>query len=118
MDFIASRASAQLADRQDEGFRVFLSIEISTLPSLSEAMRFLKQGAKTMQGTFQKTEGDAFVENHGSIFLVRPVSAFAVEWLRENVAEESTWFGNALAVEHRYVGDLAEGMKSDGFVLR
>lgn len=71
-----------------------------------------------MQGTSQKIEVDAFVENHGSIFLVRPVSSFAAEWLRENVSEESTRFGNALVVEHRYVGDLAEGMKSDGLVLR
>jgi hypothetical protein len=61
---------------------------------------------------------DAFVENHFSIFLVRPVSSAATEWLRENVAEDSQWFGGALVVEHRYISDLVEGMKLHGLAVR
>jgi hypothetical protein len=68
-----------------------------------------------VQDLQSKIEVDAFVENHGTFFLVRPVSSFTREWIRENVSEESTWFGNALVVEHRYIGDLVAGMKQRGW---
>lgn len=71
-----------------------------------------------MQDTQTKIAVDAFVENHGTIFLVRSVSSFAEEWIRENVSEDSQYFGNALVVEHRYIGDLIEGMRSDGLTVQ
>jgi hypothetical protein len=70
-----------------------------------------------VQDLQSKIEVDAFVENHGTLFLVRPVSSFAREWIHENASEESTWFGNALVVEHRYIGDFVAGMKSDGLAV-
>lgn len=55
---------------------------------------------------------DAKVENHGSIFLVRPETSTAREWLDEHT--DGTWFGGALAVEPRYVEALVDGMVGDG----
>jgi hypothetical protein len=58
---------------------------------------------------------DASLENHGSIHLVRPLTECAVSWLDENT--DGTWFGNALAVEHRFVADLVAGMRESGLVV-
>lgn len=57
---------------------------------------------------------DLQVENHGTIFLFRPVSRTGKEWLEEITNEESQWFGDALAVEHRYAWDLAQAAQGDG----
>lgn len=51
---------------------------------------------------------DVQVENHGSIFLFRPLTDEARTWLVEHT--DGQWFGGALAVEHRYAADLANGI--------
>ena len=60
-------------------------------------------------------ERDARIEDHGSIFLVRPLTDCALGWLREHT--DGTWFGNALAVEHRFVADVVAGMRGAGFAV-
>jgi hypothetical protein len=57
---------------------------------------------------------DFTIENHGSLFLVRPLTEAARDWLNDHVADEAQWFGGALAVEPRYVDALVEGMVEDG----
>lgn len=63
----------------------------------------------------KEPEHDASVENHGSVYLVRPLTECAVTWLDEHT--DGTWFGNALAVEHRYVADLVAGMQDAGLTV-
>jgi hypothetical protein len=58
------------------------------------------------------------LEDHGTIVLVRPLTADVRDWLLENVAEESQWFGGALVVEHRYVEGLYLGLVSEGFAAQ
>jgi hypothetical protein len=65
-----------------------------------------------------ETTVDAHIENHGTIFLVRPVSSMACDWITANVSEDSQYFGSALVVEHRYIGDLFRGMVDAGLVVR
>ena len=60
---------------------------------------------------------DFIVENHGSIFLLRPVSAAASDWVSEHIPEDAQWFGDAVAVEHRYIGDIVRGIQNDGFMV-
>lgn len=60
---------------------------------------------------------DFVVDNHGTIFLFTPTNAAALEHLQENVADDAQWFGDALAVEHRYARDLAAALHSNGFTL-
>ena len=60
---------------------------------------------------------DFIVENHGSIFLLRPVSPAASEWVSERIPEDAQWFGDAVAVEHRYIGDIVDGIQNDGLVV-
>jgi hypothetical protein len=60
---------------------------------------------------------DIQVENHGSLFLLRPVSAEGREWLDEHVAWEQS-FGDAIVVEPRYVRDIVQGAIDDGLEVR
>lgn len=60
---------------------------------------------------------DARFENHGSLWLVRPLTAAATDWIEDNVFDEAQFWGNALVVEPRYVEALAEGMTLDGLAI-
>ena len=57
---------------------------------------------------------DFAVENHGSIYLVRPLTEAAQEHADEVYAEAMT-FGGAVAVEHRYADHNISLLLSDGF---
>ena len=47
---------------------------------------------------------DLVFENHGSLFLIRPLSESGQRWLDENVGDENTLtFGDAVVCEPRYV---------------
>jgi|SRR5579862_1273185 len=62
---------------------------------------------------------DISVENHGSIFLLRPISSVGQAWLQENViAEETRIFCNAVVCEPRYVIDIVLGARAEGVVVR
>ncbi len=62
---------------------------------------------------------DILVENHGSVFLLRPASSVGQAWLQENViGEETQLFGNAVVCEPRYVADIVFGARGEGLVLR
>lgn len=56
------------------------------------------------------------VENHGSLFLVRPLTDDVEAWLGEHT--DGMWFGRALVVEPRYVMDIVEGLLAEGFVAQ
>jgi hypothetical protein len=62
---------------------------------------------------------DILVENHGSIFLLRPVTCVGQSWLKENViGEETQIFGNSIVCEPRYVIDIVLGARAEGVVVR
>jgi len=58
---------------------------------------------------------DALIFGGGSVFLIRPLTDAARDWLEAHT--DGTWFGGALAVEHRYVESLVAGMREDGLVV-
>ena len=49
-----------------------------------------------------------------TVFLILPKSDRAVEFLTENTGPESQWYNDGLAVEHRFIFELLEGMKDAG----
>lgn len=63
------------------------------------------------------TRPDATVENHGSLALVRWHTDAARDWIRDNMSDEAQYFGAALVVEPRYVGNLVDGMIASGLVI-
>lgn len=58
---------------------------------------------------------DWTVMNHGSVVMFKPVSDQAKAWRDENIpVEDWAWLGEAFACEHRYAGNLVEGIIGDG----
>ena len=57
---------------------------------------------------------DVSVEDHGSLWLFRPLTEEAKTWIDDNVEDAALWFGGALAVEARFVQAMVEGMLADG----
>lgn len=60
---------------------------------------------------------DIRVENYGSIFLLRPLTSEAADWLLDNTADDAMFMGDALAVEPRYVPAIVEGAQADGLLV-
>lgn len=78
-----------------------------------------------MISTFAQDEQDAVargdheltVEDHGSIFLIHAKTSDGLSALVDEVGDGATWFGNALAVEHRFVADAVMHLIENGFVV-
>ena len=54
------------------------------------------------------------IENHGSLYLARPLDSEAVDWLHESAPEEAQFLGNALAIEPRYVDGFCQAARAAG----
>jgi hypothetical protein len=62
---------------------------------------------------------DILLENHFSIFLLRPVTPIGQSWLQENViSNETQIFGNAVVCEPRYVMDIVLGARGEGIAVQ
>ena len=62
---------------------------------------------------------DFTVENHGSIFLLQPLTAAAWQWIEDNIninAETQFW-DSAIVVEHRFIHDIVCGIQSDSLAV-
>src|SRR5438874_9978001 len=83
----------------------------SRQPSSSKEGFFMPYAQSDLQADFRITY-------HGTITTITPLSDACREWLEENV-EIDTWqrFGNSIAIEPRYVQQLAEAMIGDGLVI-
>jgi hypothetical protein len=64
------------------------------------------------------TESDFVVENHGTIFLLQPLTPAANSWIEENLPEDHMTFGGAVVVEHHYIADIVHGAIADGLEVR
>jgi hypothetical protein len=60
---------------------------------------------------------DFLCENHGSIFLLRPISPSAFAWIEEHLPSDRLTFGNAVVIEPRYVWAIPFGLQEDGLVV-
>jgi hypothetical protein len=64
-------------------------------------------------------QADFRVTYHGTITSITPLTDACREWLEGNVEIEPwQWFGPSIAVEPRYVEQLAKAMIEEGFVAR
>jgi hypothetical protein len=57
---------------------------------------------------------DLLIENHGTIWLVRPVTDAAIQWLKDTAPEDAQFLGYAMAVETRYLDGVIEAARNDG----
>jgi hypothetical protein len=63
-------------------------------------------------GTPAKPSIDFLLEEHGSIVLLRPVTAAALAWVADNIGEENGYqaFWPTLTIEPRYVQPILDGI--------
>lgn len=73
-----------------------------------------------MQDTQAKNEVDVFVENHGTILLILPVSDLAREWIDEHIGSQNGFqpYYPTVVCEPRYVFDVVAGMQASGLMVR
>lgn len=67
------------------------------------------------------TELDFKLENHGSLFLLRPLSSAAKDWMGEHLPMDNPeihFWGDAIVIEPRYIAPIVDGIIRDGLVLR
>jgi hypothetical protein len=90
----------------------------SIIKSHSSPRRLADTGPKG-HSSMATVSPDILFENHGSLFLLRPVSPAGQTWVDENVGDEDTLtFGGAIVCEPRYVLDVCRGAVDAGLVCR
>lgn len=57
---------------------------------------------------------DFHVTGEGSVYLLVPRNDKAKAWIQQHIDDNATRFGNGVAVEHRYILDIAKGIESAG----
>jgi hypothetical protein len=57
---------------------------------------------------------DFAVRDEGTIWLFTPLTPSALQFLSEHIQGDAQYFGDSLAVEHRYVNDLLLGLSEHG----
>ena len=63
-------------------------------------------------------QADYEVSGGGSLFIVTPLNANARENLEAGVGEEAQWWAGGVAVEHRYISNLVEQLREEGWSVR
>ncbi len=61
---------------------------------------------------------DFEVTGQGTIYLLHPKTAAAYEWIDEHIPADAQRLGNAVGVEHRYIGGVVDGIRNDGLEVR
>jgi hypothetical protein len=64
-------------------------------------------------------QSDFVVEGGGSIYILRPLSDAAKDWVNEHIGEDNGYqpYWPAVVIEHRYIGDIVSGIRADGFFI-
>lgn len=61
---------------------------------------------------------DFIISGGGSVFLLTPITKRAREWADEHLPKDRQTLGTGIAVEHRYIVEIVEGIKRDGLIVR
>jgi len=65
-----------------------------------------------------RSDGPDFrCENHGSLFLLFPLTQHAHSWIEEHFPKDAQWFGHAVVVEHRYIWTILDGIQDAGLAV-
>jgi hypothetical protein len=62
---------------------------------------------------------DFLCENHGSIFLLKPLTPSATSWVEEHIGQGNGYqpYLPTVVVEHRYIADIVAGIQNDGLAV-
>ena len=63
---------------------------------------------------------DFLCENHGSIFLLKPLTPSATSWVEEHIGQDNGYqpYFPTIVVEHRYIADIVAGIHNDGLAVQ
>jgi hypothetical protein len=61
----------------------------------------------------RRAKVDFQVVNHGTIYLLYPHTRRAKQWVKENLPPDHMKYADASVVEHRYIGDILDGIQAD-----
>lgn len=67
----------------------------------------------------RKPNNDFIVWGGGTVYMLTPLTKKANKWVDEHLPEDymMKWMmGASIAVEHRYICDIVDGMRADGLV--
>ena len=64
-----------------------------------------------------KEEPDFFVYGGGTLYMLLPKSEAAKAWVSENLPADAQTLGRAIAIEHRYIGPILDGINDAGLVV-
>lgn len=56
---------------------------------------------------------DFRVVSHGTIYLLYPNTCRARHWVMHNLPHDHLTYADASVIEHRYIGDMIEGIQRD-----
>lgn len=57
---------------------------------------------------------DLEFHDHGSIWLLTPVTTAGADWVNEHIPDDSMTFGGSIVVEPRYVLTIVQGIRDAG----
>ena len=82
-------------------------------------------GLESRPGVIQKSRKtispDFIIEGDGrfcTVYLLRPLTPSAFEWIKEHIPQDAQRLGNAVAVEHGYIADILAGIQGDGLEVK
>ena len=73
--------------------------------------------AATGNSPTRSDRSDFRCENHGSLFLLFPLTPLAHSWIQDHLPEDAQWFGNAVVIEHRYIWTILSGIQDAGLAV-
>jgi hypothetical protein len=67
-----------------------------------------------------KIQPDFVLENHGSIFLLKPLTPSAISWIEDHIGQDNGYqpYFPTVVVEHRYIADIVAGIQNDGLAVQ
>jgi len=60
---------------------------------------------------------DFVLSDQGSVWLLRPQTEDAQDWIDEHIASDAQQFGRAIVIEPRYVDDIVDGIAVSGLTI-
>jgi len=81
---------------------------------------FVASGSSPTQREKVPSPPDFLVENHGSIFLLKPLTPSATNWVEEHIGSDNGYqpYYPTVVVEHHYIADIVAGIQNDGLAVQ
>ena len=62
-------------------------------------------------------QADFDLIDSGSIWILTALTEAGYDWIAENLPADALTFGPGIAIEKRYVDDIAQGIAEDGLTI-